>query len=194
VVARGLGEAAHAADLLDEALEYGEKTGHPLLIGMARTLRGFVALEQGDGPAAEVHARVALAVVEPHDVFEPAQVAPRLLLAMARHRAGDHATALKLLAPIAANATVPALLVGRRQAVASYAAVLLATGRTAEALTWARRATEAPGEDLRSQVFTERVLAAALSAAERGGPPGLAAAERAAAPVPTAAALDPFPG
>ena len=48
VVARGLGAAEHAADLLDDASGYGERTGHPLLISMARTMRGLVALEAGD--------------------------------------------------------------------------------------------------------------------------------------------------
>src|SRR6185503_10380614 len=43
VVARGLAEPIHAYDLLSDAAECGEKTGHPLLIGMARTIRGFVS-------------------------------------------------------------------------------------------------------------------------------------------------------
>ena len=41
VVARELAEPAHAYDLLTDATEYGEKTGHPLLIGMSRTMRGL---------------------------------------------------------------------------------------------------------------------------------------------------------
>src|SRR5262249_43299968 len=65
VIARGLGEPSHATDLLTDALGYGEKTGHPLLIGMARTIRGFVAVEHGDAAAAEADARAVFAVVEP---------------------------------------------------------------------------------------------------------------------------------
>ena len=47
VVARGLGEPEHAADLLTDALSYAEPHRHPLLTGMAGTLRGFVALDHG---------------------------------------------------------------------------------------------------------------------------------------------------
>jgi hypothetical protein len=53
VVARGLGEPSHALDLLTDALRHGERTGHPLLIGMARTIRGFVSLDRGDLADAE---------------------------------------------------------------------------------------------------------------------------------------------
>ncbi|GAB3855920.1 hypothetical protein GCM10029963_51430 [Micromonospora andamanensis] len=76
VVARGLGEPEHAADLLTDALAYGHRTGHPLLTGMAGTLRGFVALEMGDVAGAERHARAVLTTVEPHNPQAPAQVAP----------------------------------------------------------------------------------------------------------------------
>src|SRR5918998_6417835 len=40
-VARGLGEPEHAADLLTDALSFAQRSGHPLLLGMAGTLRGF---------------------------------------------------------------------------------------------------------------------------------------------------------
>jgi class 3 adenylate cyclase/tetratricopeptide (TPR) repeat protein len=164
VIARGLDEPSHAADLLTDALGYGEKTGHPLLIGMARTIRGFVSLDQGDAGAAEADARVVLAVVEPHDVLESAQVGPRVLLAMARLSAGEPQAAVNLLADVAAPVDSPSLLFPRRQAVASYASALLAAGRPEDALEWARRAATAPGEDVRSRVHAGRVLARALDA------------------------------
>jgi tetratricopeptide (TPR) repeat protein len=164
VIARGLGEPSHAIDLLTDALEYGEKTGHPLLIGMARTIRGFVSVDQGDAAAAEAEARAVLAVVEPHDVLESAQVGPRVLLAAARLAAGDAPAAVNLLADMAALADVPSLLFPRRHAVTWYAEALLATGRSDEALEWARRAVAAPGEDVRSRVHAGRVLARALHA------------------------------
>jgi class 3 adenylate cyclase/tetratricopeptide (TPR) repeat protein len=165
VIARGLDEPSHATDLLTDALEYGEKTGHPLLVGMARTIRGFVSVDQGDAASAEADARAVLAVVEPHDVLEAAQVGPRVLLAMARLAGGDPPAAVNLLADVAALADSPSLLFPRRQAVASYAEALLAAGRPDEALEWARRAAAAPGEDVRSRVHAGRVLARALDAA-----------------------------
>ncbi|HEU4348212.1 MAG TPA: adenylate/guanylate cyclase domain-containing protein, partial [Actinoplanes sp.] len=50
-IARGLGEWDHAADLLTDALEFAVRTGHPLLLGMAGIMRGFVALQRGDAAA-----------------------------------------------------------------------------------------------------------------------------------------------
>jgi class 3 adenylate cyclase/tetratricopeptide (TPR) repeat protein len=164
VIARGLAEPAHAIDLLSDALEYGESTGHPLLIGMAGTIRGFVRLDGGDPGAAEKDARTVLTVVEPHDVLESAQVGPRVLLALARLAAGDTEAALGSLAEVAARADEPSLLFPRRQAVACYAAALVAVGRPEEACHWARRAVTVPGEDIRSQVHAGRVLASALAA------------------------------
>ncbi|HTJ34677.1 MAG TPA: adenylate/guanylate cyclase domain-containing protein, partial [Dactylosporangium sp.] len=89
VVARELSEPAHAYDLLSDATEYGEKTGHPLLLGMSRTMRGFVSLDRGDAAAAEDDARAVLQVVETHDVLEAAKVAPRVLFGLARQAQGD---------------------------------------------------------------------------------------------------------
>lgn len=164
VVARGLAAPEHAADLLTDALHYCEATGHPLLIAVARTLRGLVALDVGDPATAEAEAHAVLDVVEPHDTLPAAQVGPRVLLACARQADDDAATAVELLAPIVAEADDPSLLFSRRQAVASYAHALLATGRAAEALRWARRAMSARGEDVRSRVVATRVLAEALAA------------------------------
>jgi class 3 adenylate cyclase/tetratricopeptide (TPR) repeat protein len=165
VVARGLGEADHAADLLDDANGYCERAGHPLLIGMARTIRGLVALEAGDPDAALAQADAVLAVGEPHGLLEPAQVAPRLLLARAKLARSDHAAALAVLQPIVAAAGAPSVLVSRRQAVATYARALLAAGQPDEALSWARLANELPAEDIRSRVVGARVLARTLAAA-----------------------------
>ncbi|MEU4400355.1 adenylate/guanylate cyclase domain-containing protein [Micromonospora orduensis] len=165
VVARGLGEPEHAADLLTDALSYAELTSHPLLTGMAGTLRGFVALDMGDCETAERVAREVLTAVEPHNPQAPAQVAPRVLLATARLAAGDPATAVGLLAPVATvAANAPSLLFSRRQTMARYASALLAHGQREQALDWARRAVTAPAEDVRSQVIAAGVLAEALAA------------------------------
>lgn len=177
VVARGLGEPEHAADLLSDALSYAERTAHPLLTGMAGTLRGFVALDMGDGAAAERDARAVLTAVEPHNPQAPVQVAPRVLLAMARLAAGDSTTAVGLLAPVAMAATAPSLLFSRRQTMARYASALLADGQREQALDWAQRAVTAPAEDVRSQVIAASVLAEALAACGRPAEALVSAAE-----------------
>ncbi|MCP3783710.1 AAA family ATPase [Micromonospora sp. A3M-1-15] len=179
VVARGLGEPEHAADLLTDALAYADRTAHPLLTGMAGTLRGFVALDMGDAGSAEREARSVLTTVEPHNPQAPAQVGPRVLLAMARLAAGDSATAVGLLAPVAtAAAHTPSLLFSRRQTMARYASALLAHGQREQALDWAQRAVSAPAEDVRSQVVARMVLAEAFSACSRPAE-ALASAEEA---------------
>ncbi|MGY0003524.1 adenylate/guanylate cyclase domain-containing protein [Micromonospora sp. I033] len=179
VVARGLGEPEHAADLLTDALAYADRTAHPLLTGMAGTMRGFVALDMGDAGTAEREARSVLTTVEPHNPQAPAQVAPRVLLAMARLAAGDPATAVGLLAPVAtAAANSPSLLFSRRQTMARYASALLAHGQREQALDWAQRAVSAPAEDVRSQVIARMVLAEALAACGRPAE-ALASAEEA---------------
>jgi class 3 adenylate cyclase/tetratricopeptide (TPR) repeat protein len=164
VIARGLGAAEHAADLLDDAGGYGERTGHPLLIGLARTIRGLVALEAGDPVAAIAQAEWVLAVAEPHGALEPARVGPQALLGAARMAIADYPGALAVLAPLAAAADDPSVLFPRRQAVATYAAALLSAGRAEEAVSWAARADRVPAEDIRSRVVSARVLARALAA------------------------------
>ncbi|HET6213209.1 MAG TPA: adenylate/guanylate cyclase domain-containing protein, partial [Micromonosporaceae bacterium] len=165
VIARGLGESEHALDLLSDALGYADRTQHPLLIGMSRTIRGFVSIDRGDAEAAEADARAVLAVVAPHGVLDGAQVAPRVLLALARQAAGDPASAVRLLEPTAAAADQPSLLFSRRAAIAHYARALLATGRVPDAVTAARQAMQTPAEDVRSRVTAAQALAEALSAA-----------------------------
>jgi tetratricopeptide (TPR) repeat protein len=165
-IARGLGEPEHAIDLLSGALEYADRTGHPLLLGMAGTLRGFAYLQLGDIAAAEADARRVMTAVEPHNPLAPAQVGPRVLLAEARLRAGDAATAVGLLAPIASD-TSGSLLFSRRHALASYASALLADGRVDTALTWVNRARDVPAECVRSGVVTAMVRARVLAAADR---------------------------
>jgi hypothetical protein len=159
-----LGEPDHSWDLLTDALGYCEATGHPLLIGVARTLRGLVALDRGQPDRAEEEARAVLTVVEPHNTLPAAQVGPRVLLACARLADADADAAVRLLAPIAEEADDPSLLFSRRQAVSSYANALLAADRPEEALHWARRALLVPAEDVRSGVVATRVLAEALAA------------------------------
>ncbi|MEW2384993.1 adenylate/guanylate cyclase domain-containing protein [Micromonospora sp. NPDC047707] len=168
VIARSLGEPEHAADLLTDALGFANRTSHPLLTGMAGTLRGFVALDMGAHDLAERDARAVLTAVEPHNPQAPAQVAPRVLLATARLAAGDPGTAVGLLAPVATAAlNAPSLLFSRRQTLARYASALLAYGQREQALDWARRAVAAPAEDVRSQVIAASVLAEALAACGR---------------------------
>ncbi|HEX5741327.1 MAG TPA: adenylate/guanylate cyclase domain-containing protein, partial [Pilimelia sp.] len=167
-IARGLGEPDHARDLLAEALRYGERIGHPLLLGIARTLRGFVALDTGDAEAAAADAHAALAVAGPAEALPAAQVGPRALLAGARLAAGDAAAAVRLLGPVAQAGDAPSLLYSRREAQALYASALLAAGRLDEALSWARAALAASGEDVRSAVAAMCALAEVLAA--RGEP------------------------
>jgi class 3 adenylate cyclase/tetratricopeptide (TPR) repeat protein len=169
VVARNLGELAHATDLLSEACKYGERTGHPLLVGIAGTVRGFALLEAGDPAAAEADARAVLAVVKDHDVIESAGVGPRVLFASARLAQGDLDSALSRLAEVVARPDEPAVLLPRRSAFAAYAEALLVAGRRPEAVEAARRGSEIPAEDVRSRVVSSLVLARALAAiGERG--------------------------
>jgi len=164
VVARGLGEPAHARDLLTDALSCAERTGHPLLVGMAGTVRGFVHLELDDPAAAAADADRVLSRMTSQSVLPAVRVGPRALRALADLAAGDTGTALAELSDIAADAAEPSVLFPRRQAVAGYAQALLAAGCGAEALTWARRAVDLPAEDVRSRVVAGRVLAQALAA------------------------------
>jgi ATP/maltotriose-dependent transcriptional regulator MalT len=169
VVARGLGEGAHAADLLSEACKYGERTGHPLLVGIAGTIRGFVLLDVGDAAAAEADARSVLAVITGRDVVESARVGPRVLLGSARLALGDTDAALTCLSEVVERAEEPSVLLARRAAFAGYAEALLAAGEVDRAIEVARRGTEVPADDVRSRVVTSLVLARALAAAgERG--------------------------
>ncbi|GAA2643978.1 adenylate/guanylate cyclase domain-containing protein [Paractinoplanes durhamensis] len=166
-IARGLGEFDHAFDLLTDAVGYADRTGHPLLLGMAGTLRGFVSLHRGDLSLAEEDARRVIAAVEPHNPLAPAQVGPRVLLAEARTRSGDAATAIGLLAPIASDTGAPSLLFSRRHALAAYASALLADGRVDAATTWIERARAVPAEDVRSGVLCAMVHARVLAAADQ---------------------------
>jgi len=165
VIARGLAEPEHAADLLSDACEHGYRTGHPLLIGIAGTIRGFARLERGDADGAESDARAVLDLAEPHDVVGSGLVGPRVLLGRARMARGDLETGLAALAEAAADLSGPAVLFSARHAVAEYASALLTAGRTEEALDAARRAVRLPAEDVRGRVVAGRTLAQALSAA-----------------------------
>jgi len=162
VVARGLGEHGHAVDLLADAARFGEKTGHPLLLGIACTLRGFSLLQLGDAAGAESDAHAVLAVVKPYDVVDAARVGPRVLLGCARLALGDVDAALLALGEAAQSDTAPSLLLSRRQAVAHYAEALLAAGRVDEAVVAARRAVELGSDDVRGRVLSSCVLARVL--------------------------------
>jgi len=136
-----------------------------LLLGIAYTIRGFALLETGDAVSAESDAHAVLAVVKPHGVVEAARVGPKVLLGCAQLAQGNIDAALSSLSEVAENEAWPSVLLSRRQAVAEYAAALLAAGRVDEALDTARRAAELPAEDVRGRVVGDRVLARALAAA-----------------------------
>jgi ATP/maltotriose-dependent transcriptional regulator MalT len=78
--------------------------------------------------------------------------------------AGDTASAVRLLAPVAQEPDGAAMLFPRRQGVALYAAALRCSGRPDEALAQARQAAAMPGEDVRSRVIALRELATTLAA------------------------------
>ncbi len=164
VIARGLGELGHAADLLSDALEYGERVNHPLLLGMAGTIRGFVGLEQGDAAGAEADAHRVITITRAAGVLESAQVGPTALLGAAYLAEDRVQEAVEVLQPVAEAAEGPSMLFARRQAVALYASALLAAGRPKEALEQARLAIQLPADDVRSRVSAERVLAECESA------------------------------
>lgn len=180
-VARGLAELDHANDLLTDALGYGEKTSHSLLIGMARTIRGFTNLERGDVTAARADAEAVLRAMPPHNVAELATVGPQMLLGAALLAQDDAAGAARVLEPIAARPDGPVLLFPRRMAVAYYAGALRALGRSEEALCHARQAVAMPGEDVRSRVVALRELARSLAATGQLADARLVAAEAVAA-------------
>jgi len=176
VVARERGEESMA--LFDAACQYGERSAHPLLLGIAHTVRGFTALAAGDTAAAERDARRVLAIMRPYGVADAARVGPRVLLGRVRLARGDVAGALEVLGAVAATVEsgAPSVLMSPRRAVAEYADALLAADRVEEALVAARRAVTLPGEDVRGRVVADQVLAraelAASGLASVAGPDG----------------------
>ncbi|HZM81148.1 MAG TPA: hypothetical protein VFC19_35940, partial [Candidatus Limnocylindrales bacterium] len=148
------------------------KVAHPLLVGMAGTVRGLVALDRGDPEAAELDARSVLTMVSPYGVLDPARIGPRSLLAAARLASGDAPMAVRLLAPVAADPLAPAMLYSRRQAIAVYAEALLVLERLDEALAAAELAETVPAVDIRSQVRSALTLARCLAAVGRSAESG----------------------
>jgi hypothetical protein len=67
-VASGPGGVWACGGPLDRSPGESEKVAHPLLVGMAGTVRGFVALDRGDPEAAELDARSVLTMVSPYGV------------------------------------------------------------------------------------------------------------------------------
>jgi class 3 adenylate cyclase/tetratricopeptide (TPR) repeat protein len=165
MAARGAGRTDTAVDRLTEAERFGEKVGHPLLIGMARTIRGFCQLDRGDPEAAERDARATLDLVEPYGVLDAARVGPIVLLAESYRLRGDLDRALRLLTEVDEMTTPSSLLLSRRQVGAVHAHALLRAGRAGDAVTRARAAVAASAEDLHSAVLANLVLARALLAA-----------------------------
>ncbi len=164
VIARGAGERERALELLSEACVFGESTGHPLLLGVARTIRGFAYLDLDDPAAAEAEAHAVAEVVQSLDVGDAARVGPQVLLGCARLARGDAAAAMAALAEAAEAETEPAVLLTRRHAVAIYAHALLLAGDLDGATQRAHQAVGLPAEDVRSQVVSARVLAQVLAA------------------------------
>jgi tetratricopeptide (TPR) repeat protein len=172
VVAREQGQPERAADLFDQARVRGGGNGHPLLLGLAHTLHGFTVVETGDAAAAEKDAHAVLEVAGPYGAAEAARMGPRVLLGRARLANGDVTGAVGILGEVATalqDGEPASVLISPRQAVAEYAAALLAAERTDEALATARRAVQLPGEDVRGRRFADRVLADAI---ERAGADG----------------------
>lgn len=167
IVARGLCEYRHAYDLLSDAISCAEETHHPLLIIVARTMRGFISLDRADPESAERDARAVLAVVDRRDALESALVGPTTLLALAVGSRNDVEAALGLLRPVASAPATPSLVFPRRHAVAAYAEMLLRVGEVDQAVEWAMVARGSRGEDVRSAGYAARVLARVLSAAGR---------------------------
>ncbi|MBN1170780.1 MAG: AAA family ATPase [Micromonosporaceae bacterium] len=164
VAARGIAEHQHAYDLLSDAMECADRTRHPLLVGLARTMRGFASLDLGNPEAAEQDASAALAIVEPTDMFDATRVGPLTLMSMAKRARGDLESALSLLEPVVANAEAPGLVFSRRHSIAAYAEALLAAGRAEEAVAYGMRALATSGEDVRSEAYATRTLARAFAA------------------------------
>jgi len=167
VIARERDVPAEAAKLLDAACRYAESVGHPLLLGIAHTVRGFAALGAGDIGAAERDARTVLAAMSPYGVADAAGVGPRVLLGRVHLARGEVTQAVEILGSVVATVEsggTPVLFSPRR-AVAAYAEALLAADRVPDALTAARRAVQLPGEDVRGRVFADQVLARAEVAA-----------------------------
>jgi class 3 adenylate cyclase/tetratricopeptide (TPR) repeat protein len=163
VVARGLGATSHAADLLAEAGRFGERRGHPLLVAIAGTIRGFVLLELGDLDAAEKDGQAVLSVLDVCDLAPSARIGPQVLLGRVALAKGDTNTALDLLGAVLSTPEHEhAVLLPRREAAAAYAEALLAAGRVDESVRVARGSAQA-GEDVRSRVLVGLVLAQALA-------------------------------
>jgi tetratricopeptide (TPR) repeat protein len=168
VVAREQDALGRATELLDDACRHGARTGHPLLLGIAHTIRGFAALDAGDTAAAEADARRVLDVVSAYGVADAALVGPRVLLGRVLLARGDTAGAVGVLdqaATTVLDGQAASVLLSPRQAVAEYADALLVVDRTEEALATARRALELPAEDVRGRMVAEKVLARAVAAA-----------------------------
>ncbi|WP_162181691.1 tetratricopeptide repeat protein, partial [Glycomyces tenuis] len=140
-----IGALDHAADLAEAAESYGIATGHPLLISLARNLRGRCALAAGDLDEAEAAARASLELGT-DDVLEPARAAGEALLADVEAAQGNRADALERLAALAEHYDEPALGHPRRAIVARYARLLEEDGRTEEAKRWARTVQKSFGE------------------------------------------------
>jgi class 3 adenylate cyclase/tetratricopeptide (TPR) repeat protein len=159
IAERGAARTDPAAALLEQALSRARRGRHRAVEALALSVLGFCRLDGGDAKAAESLAQDALALMAAMEPLPSARVGPQVLLAQAY--AAQHRTeaAVQLLAEAVANARTASMMFSRRQALAGYAEVLLATGDAAAALRVAHDAMAAPAEDVRSRVVALRVLA-----------------------------------
>ena len=165
VAARGGDQPDRAVALLTEAVRLSERGGHPAIASLALVVEGYAHLDRGDLDGADASAYRAAALVADLDLEPHAALGAKVLLAQVLRARGELDRALFEIDAALAQADRPALLFPLRQALAHRAGTLLQLGRVQEALVTARRALEAPGEDVRSEVLALRALAAALHAA-----------------------------
>jgi class 3 adenylate cyclase/tetratricopeptide (TPR) repeat protein len=162
--ARGAGDADRAVELLGEAVRLSDHSRHPTTGSLALVSLGYAHLDRGDLSGAEAAAWRASALLAGLELDVSAALGAKVLLAQVLRARGRYDEALaEIDAALCVTQTAP-LLFPRRQALAHRAGVLLQLGRADEALATAREAVATPGEEIRAQVLSLRVLGSALRA------------------------------
>src|SRR4051812_27067213 len=175
IAARCAGDAKQAVAFLEDAGAVAQGGSYAAVVGLATTVLGYAYLDAGDVDSAEAAALRAMAIAAELDLEPYARAGMEVLMAQVLRARGDLTPALEVLARVdaagsdAARAGTPApsLLFPRRQVIAHYAGVLLATGDVAAADDCIERALQTPAEDVRSSVVALRVLAAVRAAQGR---------------------------
>ena len=168
VVARGLGETGHAIDLLTEACRYGETHRTPAAASAwPAPSAASPRLDVGDPVARRVRRARRPRPWSSRTTWSRRPGSARgCCSAVPGWPLGDVDAALAALGEIAESDAAPAVLLSRRQAVAEYAAALLAAGRVDEAVEAARRAGRACPPRMSAAASSRPVvLARALAAA-----------------------------